>query len=649
MQYFAKFIFLVFFFCYASFAASAQIRLPAIIADSMVLQQRSDDPIWGWASPGEEIAVKGSWMKTAPVSTNADSQGKWMVKIKTPGAGGPYTLTIKGRQTIVLHGVMVGEVWICSGQSNMEMPVEGWSGAHVHNSAEEINNARYPAIRLFTVKKDIALQPQEDCTGSWSACTPSTVAGFSATAYFFGRQLYEKLRVPIGLIHTSWGGTVAEAWTSNDGLRKLGDFNTELDKLDALLPHLKETMADYGRKLKVWNEAVKKVNQEYEQENFDDAGWKTMKLPTAWESAGLPGLDGVVWFRKVVELPASWAGKQLKIDLGPIDDMDITWFNGKEVGGIQKDGYWNVNRSYEVPGELVKAGKNVIAVRVTDTGGDGGIDGEKKLLKLYPVNETPGEGISIAGDWQYKVDVVKPQPVLADNPNTPTVLYNGMIAPLIPFAIRGAIWYQGEANVGRAAQYEQLFPEMISDWRSRWKEGNFPFYFVQIAPYKYGGDGALAAALRDAQRKSLATPNTGMIVTLDIGDSSNIHPSNKQEVGRRLSLWALANTYGEKGLVYSGPLYSGMKIQGSRVIVSFEHTDGGLIAKGGSLTGFQVAGAAGDFVPAKAVIRGNKVVVYADKILHPAAVRYGWSDIAEAHLFNKSGLPASSFSTADGK
>jgi len=357
----------------------------------------------------------------------------------------------------------------------------------------------------------------------------------------------------------------------------------------------------------------------------------------------------VVWFRKVVELPASWAGKQLKIDLGPIDDMDITWFNGKEVGGIQKEGYWNVNRSYEVPGELVKAGKNVIAVRITDTGGDGGIDGEKKLLKLYPVNETPGEGISIAGDWQYKVDVVKPQPVLADNPNTPTVLYNGMIAPLIPFAIRGAIWYQGEANVGRAAQYEQLFPDMISDWRSRWKEGNFPFYFVQIAPYKYGGDGAQAAALRDAQRKSLATPNTGMIVTLDIGDSSNIHPSNKQEVGRRLSLWALATTYGEKGLVYSGPLYSGMKIQGSRVIVSFEHTDGGLIAKGGGLTGFQVAGAAGDFVPAKAVIRGNKVVVYADKILHPAAVRYGWSDIAEAHLFNKSGLPASSFSTADGK
>ncbi|GAA4309065.1 sialate O-acetylesterase [Compostibacter hankyongensis] len=466
---------LLLFLSYITLNAGAAIRLPAIITDSMVLQQRSEAPVWGWASPGEAVSVEGSWAKGSPVSTKADEQGKWMVKLKTPAAGGPYTLTIRGEQTLVLHDIMIGEVWVCSGQSNMEMPVSGWKGAPLLNSEQEIAAANYPNIRLFTVKKAIATDPQEDCSGSWSACSPQTVAGFSAAAYFFGRQLYQKLHVPIGLIHTSWGGTVAEAWTSSDALRTLGDFNAALDQQDSL------------RKM----------------------------------SAAAP-----------------------------------------------KD------------------------------------------------------------------------------PNHPSLLYNGMIAPIVPFGIKGAIWYQGESNVGRAAQYEKLFPTMITDWRNRWKEGNFPFYFVQIAPYKYGGDGIKSAALRDAQRKSLGVPNTGMVVTLDIATPDNIHPANKEEVGRRLALWALARTYGQKGIVYSGPLYKKLQVKGNRAILSFDYAKDGLNTKGGPLSGFELAGADGNFVPAEAAVKGNKVVVRAATVSHPTAVRYDWTDTSTAHLFNKAGLPASSFTAA---
>ena len=608
----------------------------------MVLQQQADDVIWGWADPGELITVEGSW-NNHPVSIKADAQGAFMVKIKTPQAGGPYILTVKGQQTIVLHNVMIGEVWVCSGQSNMELPMQGWPGAYVLNSAEEIKRADYPDIRLFTVNRDIALSPQKTCEGNWLACNPKSVAPFSATAYFFGRALYRKLKVPIGLIVSCWGGTVAEAWTSNRALRKLDDFDSVLNKLDSTRPLIKEIEAKDKMYNVAWKKALEHINTLYEKTDFDDHGWKIMNLPTIWEKAGYPDLDGIVWFREKVNILASWVGKLLEIDLGPIDDNDITWFNGKKIGATEG---WLVPRSYKISGDLVKAGENVIAVGVTDLGGNGGIYGKKEMLKIYPVGTSPDQGISLAGDWKYKIAFVKHSvPLITQNPNYPTVLYNGMIAPLIPFAIRGVIWYQGESNVGRAKQYTKLFPAMISDWRRRWEEGDFPFYFVQIAPYPYGGNGMESAALRDAQRTTLQLPNTGMAVTLDIGDTTNIHPANKQEVGRRLALWALANTYGEKGIVYSGPLYKNIKIDGNRIIISFKYTDGGLVAKGGTLNSFEIAGDDGRFVPADAKISGDKVIVSSEAISHPKAVRYGWSDTAEPHLFNKAGLPASSFNT----
>lgn len=625
-------------------AAHAAIRLPAIFNDNMVLQQQASDPVWGWADPGSTVRVLGSWPGSVAVSARADDAGKWELRVKTPAAGGPYTLRVEGTETIVLHNVMIGEVWVCSGQSNMEMPVSGWGGAPLLNSAREIQDASYPHIRLFTVARDIAMAPEQDCTGSWSECSPQTVGSFSATAYFFGRELYRKLKVPIGLIHSSWGGTVAEAWTSSEALRKLGGFDQKLDQIDSLRPHVKDMTAVYDQKLAVWNAASGKVNTDYEKPGYDDGDWKTMNLPGYWESQGYPDLDGVVWYRKEVELPASWAGKPLELDLGPIDDEDMTFFNGKKVGSIEKTGFYAQDRSYEIPAGVAQAGKNLISVRVTDISGNGGFHGKGEQMQLSEKGgHTPA--VSLAGAWKFKIGPVKPVIPYGSNPNLPTVLYNGMIAPLIPFGIRGVIWYQGEANVGRAAQYEKLFPAMIRDWRSRWHEGDFPFYYVQIAPYPYGGDLSRAAALRDAQRRSLSTPNTGMVVTLDIGNPQNIHPANKQEVGRRLSLWALAHTYGEKSVICSGPLYKSLQIQGDKAVVSFENTQGGLVAKKGHLDWFEIAGQDGHFVPAHAVIQGNKVVVTATGVDHPTAVRFAWKDTAEPDLFNGAGLPASSFTS----
>ena len=625
------------------FAAGAQIRLPAIIGDSMALQQRSSDPLWGWAPAGQLISVKASWMRGAPVQTRADASGRWMLHLKTPAAGGPYTIRISGGDTINLRGVMIGEVWICSGQSNMEMPVSGWPGAPVLQSAEEIRDANYPAIRLFTVTKKIALAPQQDCQGSWSACSPATVGSFSATAYFFGRRLARDLKVPIGLIHTSWGGTVAEAWTSGSALRKLGDFDPTLDKIDSIRPHLQEMVAEEARQLEAWKKASSSAGDRFAGTGVDDAAWPTMTLPTKWEAAGQPGLDGIVWFRREVAIPSDWAGRDLILSLGPIDDEDVTWFNGIRVGAVEGVGHWAEDRQYTVPGSAVRAGLNQLAVRVTDVQGDGGIYGKASSLVVYPKGGTPAQGISLAGGWRYHVDVVKPQIHTGDNPNMPTVLYNGMIAPLIPFGIRGAIWYQGESNVGRAAQYARLFPLMISDWRSRWKRGEFPFYYVQIAPFPYGGDGTAGAALRDAQRKTLQLPGTGMAVTLDVGEVDNIHPANKQAVGDRLARWALNKTYGRHDVVYSGPLYKRMKAEDGRVILSFDHAEGGLEAHG-PLNSFELAGADGHYVHAEAQIEGSHVVLRAPSVTRPVAVRYGWADTAQPHLFNKAGLPASSFS-----
>ncbi len=637
-----------------SSAIYADIRLPAIVGDDMVLQRDMKLPVWGWADPGEEVRLSVSWHRMER-RTVTDADGKWQFTVTAPPAGGPYELTFKGKNTVTLKNVLVGEVWVCSGQSNMEWPLHS-----VNNAEQELAAADYPNIRLFTVQKKIADVPESDCTGQWSLCTPETVPGFSAVGYFFGRYLHKELGVPVGLINTSWGGTVAEAWTSSDALAKMPAFKTQLDKMAAARANPDAAMKKYENEMAAWQKKVEAAGAQGKgciAPDFDDSGWKTMDLPGRWEQTALPNFNGLVWFRKTVDVPESWSGKKLVLQLGPIDDQDTTWVNGVKVGSHTGSGQWQALRKYDIGADVVHAGKNVIVVQVLDTGGDGGIYGQPEQMKLSLADAADAKPISLAGPWRYKVGYdlasLPPQPQApfwVNNPNAPTVLYNGMIAPLIPFGIRGAIWYQGESNAGRAHQYRELFPLMITNWRRKWGEGPFPFLFVQLANFMAAQPEPSESAwaeLREAQFMTLKLPNTGMATIIDIGEADNIHPRNKQDVGKRLALWALDMAYG-RDLVYSGPLYKSMEIKDGKIVLHFDHVDGGLVAKGNDgLKGFAIAGADRKFVWAKAKIEGDTVVVASDKVAEPKAVRYGWADNPTCNLYNKAGLPASPFRTDD--
>jgi len=633
------------------------VKLPAIIGDNMVLQRNSQVPIWGWADPGEEIRVSVSWHSMEWV-IKADKDGKWLFKVTSPKEGGPYEMTLRGSNAVTIKNILVGEVWVCSGQSNMELAVR-----QVNNAQKEIADADYPNIRLFTVQKKVAEVPQADCIGSWMPCNPQSVAGFSAVGYFFGRQLHKELGVPIGLIHTSWGGTPAEAWTSKRAISELEDYRPILEEIERVRLNPEPFDKKYQEQLLQWQTKLDSSGAEgsgskgYKEIDFNDSDWQQMEVPVFWEQAGLENFDGVVWFRKDIQVPESWVGKELVLELGPIDDMDATWINGVRVGGIGRPGQSRTGRVYKVGADVIKAGRNVITVRVLDTGGNGGICGKPEQIKIRSAGQTSEQPISLAGKWRYKKGLglrsIPPQPwppLRIDSPSVPTSLYNGMLAPIIPYGIQGAIWYQGESNAGRAYQYRKLFPTMIQNWRQDWARADFPFLFVQLANFMAAkpepGDSAWAE-LREAQLMTLALPNTGMAVIIDIGEANDIHPRNKQDVGKRLALWALAKTYG-KDIVYSGPLYKSMKVEGDKIILSFDNVGGGLVAGGGEpLKGFAIAGADRKFVWADAKIEGGTVVVGSSKVPEPVAVRYAWADNPACNLYNKEGLPASPFRTDD--
>ncbi len=630
-------------------AAAAKPFLHPLFTDHMVLQRGIKAPVWGWTQPGQKVTV-GMHGKTA--SATAGPDGKWMAALGPFTAGGPYTLTVNGPEKTKVEDVLVGDVWICSGQSNMEMGI-----ANVYNAADEIAKANNPNIRLFTVPKKIAGEPQETVASHWDNCTPQTVAaggwgGFSAVGYFFGRHLQETQHIPIGLIHTSWGGTIAEAWASASALRAMPDFVPQVDAVEKSYAEMKKGGGNQAKMLADWyGKNDPGTAQNWGAADFDATPWKTMKLPTAWELAGLPDYDGVVWFRKEFELPADYAAKGLTLHLGPIDDDDTTFVNGVQVGATR--GY-NIDRVYKVPASLLKAGRNVVAVRVLDTGGAGGLNGTPDQMYIATAGGATGQALSLAGDWKYQdsAPLAKTTPVpmqTADNPNVTTVLYNGMIAPLIPYGIKGAIWYQGESNAGRGMQYRTLLPTMIKDWRSRFGVGEFPFFIVQLANFTPVVDQPIQegwADLREAQLLTAETlPKTGIAVALDIGDAGDIHPKNKQEVGRRLGLSADAIAYGDK-VEYSGPLYRSMKVEGDKIRLTFDHLGGGLVAKGdGLLKGFAIAGTDGHFEFADAKIDGDTILVSSPKVPNPTAARYAWANNPIANLTNKAGLPASSFRT----
>ena len=643
---------MTFAFCLAAMHVSADVTLPAVFGDHMVLQQRGTATVWGWAEPGEKVTVKGSWQMFGGVSATAGKDGSWRVRLKTPSAGGPHTVSIKGSNEIVLNDILIGEVWVCSGQSNMEWTMEMLNTEDNRKAAAE---ADFPRIRLFNVKRVFDRQPQSDCQGQWQVCTPETVKRFSAIGFYFGRELNEKLNVPVGLINTSWGGTVAEAWTSAEALRAHGDFDTALDRLAEPERFAQADKEEFERQLVAWEQKLAEVDpgtkENWQDAGLDDADWKTMELPSLWKDTELAAIDGVVWFRRVTNLPPSWARADLELNLGSIDDVDTVWVNGVKIGSTFG---WEKPRTYRIPKSALRVGPNVIAVRVVDTGVEGGFGGSEEDMRIGPPGADVKASATVARTWKYKVGYAGAVPAAPQtaaekrlNQNTPSALYNAMIHPLIPFRIAGAIWYQGESNRGRSLQYRTLFPAMIKDWRSRWGQGDFPFYYVQIAPYHYGNnDDPMSGFLREAQMMTLKTaPNVGMAVTMDIGDKDNIHPTNKADVGKRLSLWALANTYKQRDIVYSGPLYKSMKVERDTIRLSFDHIGGGLAARGGPLVGFEIAGIDQTFVPAKAEIDGKTVVVSSSQVPNPVAVRYAFKNWISPNLFNAEGLPASSFRT----
>lgn len=621
----------------------AQVVKPFVhplFADNMVLQRDMKVPIWGWTTPGTSVTVS---MEGQTAKSLADKDGKWTVLIGPYQAGGPYTLSISGEETRAFSNVMVGDVWICSGQSNMDMGIKMAQDADM-----EIARANNPLLRLFIVEHRYATTPQELLRGQWRVCTSSTVAqdgweGFSAAAYFFGRQLVQDVKIPIGLIQVAWGGTVAESWTSAQGLKPLRDFAPAF-KAAA------ESTAEYEQKVTAWYQALDPGSAGsgvWASPSFDSSNWKTMSLPSYWEKAGLPDFDGIVWFRKEVDIPESWAGKPLSLHLGPIDEIDTTWFNGTMVGQTEQ---YDVAREYPIPGNLVKAGHAVIAVRVLDTGSNGGFNGKPEQMQLQLQGDEQA-AIPLAGSWQYMASAPYDAKTMTVpkhlDINTVTALFNGMVNSLIPYGMTGVTWYQGEANVGRAQQYQKLLPAMIQDWRSRFGVGDFPFLLVQLANFIPQGDGSGTswAALREAQLMTVKqVPNTALIVAMDIGDAHDIHPKNKQEVGRRLALAAEALTY-KLPVEYSGPFYHGMQIKGNKIILTFTQVGGGLMIKGDTLQGLTIAGKDQKFVPALAEIAGNTLVVSSPDIANPVAVRYGWADNIACNLYNKAGLPASPFRT----
>lgn len=601
----------------------------------MVLQRDRAVKIWGWAGKGESVTVTFNGQK---VKAKADAGGNWVVALKPMAHGGPFDMSIQGKgNSIAYKNILIGDVWICSGQSNME-----WTVRSTNRAAQEIAESNYPKIRLFNVQKAMAYTPRTDLAGgAWTECNPQTVGDFSAVAYFFGRKLARELDIPIGLINSSWGGTNIQTWISWEVMSQKGNYrNTDFKLLEA-------QTANYQSGLQKYQEAMqqdKGIAGKWHEPSTALTDWKKTTLPNEFAATPVGNTDGIVWFRKDFELQAGDESKPATLYLGPIDDIDHTYINGQLVGSENE---WNKERVYTLAPGLLKAGKNTLVVKVTDTGGGGGLCGRPDQVYLG----FDGKIVPLAGEWLCRPSVVATDFGIKDQgPNSfPSQLFNAMISPITAYAIKGGLWYQGESNTYQAYAYRALFAEMIGNWRSKWGY-DFPFFWVQLANFQAPDAQPVEsdwAELRESQSKTLVLPQTGQAVIIDIGEANDIHPRNKQDVGLRLALAALKVAYGQD-LVYSGPVYQSMKTEGNKLILSFTNTGSGLITKDkyGYVKGFALAGADKKFVWAKAYVQGNTVVVYADAVASPVAVRYAWGNNPDdASLYNKEGLPASPFRT----
>jgi sialate O-acetylesterase len=632
-------IFLILF----SVSSLAQVKLPKLISDGMVLQQDTEIKLWGWASKDENVKIT---FLDETYNTTADSNGEWSIMIPKLKAGGPFEMKIDASNSISINDILIGEVWLCSGQSNMEITMQRVSPLY----ADEIAASENSSIRYFEVPDKYNFKkPQKNfVSGSWLKVAPENLLKFSAVSYFFGKEINDKYNVPVGLINAALGGSPAESWISEEGLKEFPKHYEEAIKfkdssfVQKIKDDDKSRSDDWYKRQSQNDEGYSNFDQPWSSPDLNSSDWSTMTIPGYWADESLGNVNGVVWLRREIDIPKSLAGKFAKLNLGRIIDADSTFVNGTFVGNIT---YQYPPRRYTVPSGVLKVGKNTIVVRVISNIGKGGFDFGKPYELIVG-----DEKINLQGEWRYKLGV-KMEPLL---PQTfirwkPVGLYNAMIAPLLDYKIKGVIWYQGESNARRPVEYRTLFPAVIKDWRKNSKRENLPFLFVQLPNFmeaKSEPSESNWALLREAQLKTLSLPNTGMAVVIDIGEWNDIHPLNKKDVGARLFLAADKVAYGNEIDCFSGPIYKSMEIMKDKVILSFDNVGEGLVVNGEKLGAFAIAGNDKHFVWAQAKIENNKIIVWSEKISNPVAVRYAWADNpTDANLYNKCGLPASPFRT----
>lgn len=619
----------------------AEIKMPVIFQSNMVFQRDKEISIWGFANAGEKVEINFDNQRYNAI-TKKDK--KWLIKIPPHLAGGPYELKIRGAtNSILLKNILFGDVWICGGQSNMQYTLD-----QIGYKFTDTSKANYNNLRLFTSSIDMDYVPKEDLAGgTWKEGSPENLKYFSAVAYFFGKVLQDSLHVPIGLISDNLGATSVETWMSREALKMFPQFKNYYKEYLAPAKSFKQITADFEKMKPAWETKYylkgKGIDEKWYLPETDVTDWKSTEVPGWWEEKGDTDFDGAMWYRKNFDMPFGFKGDTFNLQLNQIDDYDIVWINGRKIG----EGFGNLNwRNYKIASTILKPENNVLVVRVFDAGGRGG---------MYS-NAIWGNPV-LLGKWKYKpgfeIDASKfPKPLVVNaSPfSSPVVLFNGNIAPLRLLSVKGVIWYQGESNANRADEYKGLFPAMINDWRQNFSQGDIPFLFVQLANYMQEADVPAEsewAELREAQALALRLPNTGMATAIDIGEANDIHPKNKQEVGKRLALTALKVAY-KKNIVSAGPAYESVVFAGDSAIIHFSNSAGNLITKDkyGYIRGFAMAGEDRKFHWAKAYIKYNTVIVSSAEVSKPAAVRYGWSDNPGAiDLYNDIGLPAIPFRT----
>ena len=649
------------------------LSVNSLFTDNMIIQQNAKLSVWGNAKSGSLIHVQSSWGVKATTTTNFE--GKWSVILNTPAADHEqHKLIISNEnQTRVVQNILLGEVWLASGQSNMEMPLKGFNYTKIKEVVEgadkEISEANFPEIRMFTVNRNIAFEQSDKLEGSWIESSPETVKEFSAVAYFFAKKLHLELNVPIGIIHSSWGGSPAESWTRLDYLKQVNGFQNTEDRLQiALDPNSPYNKWLLDHEFVLWDSLIevdqmkwiKAKHKRFVLSEFEDSSWEKMNQTEISQVFEKNDFNGIVWLRQKINFDKLPEGN-VTLDIGKTDDLYAVFLNGQLVA--RKEYWGEASSQYVIPKSIIKKGLNTIAIRFIDVWGIGGLDADSNR-GFYIENEKIK---SLEQSWRVNVvayqtngdfyllkqgidEIVYPKPNrMPHHPNSPTVLYNGMIAPLVPYAIKGVIWYQGESNESRAEQYSHLFPALIDSWRAAWNNPNMPFYYVQIAPYRGGswGDNSnkkeTGPELRESQMQTLTKNDVGMVIITDLGDEKLIHPPKKKEVGERLALWAMAKNYNYDDLVYSGPVFRSVEFINNKALVSFEHAESGLFCPDSEIRYFELAGTDGQYYPAKAYITKNQVVVWAKKVPNPKKIRYAWKNYVKVNLFNMEGLPASSF------